>query len=68
MSVIDKIRNEPVLVTSLVGSVLALGVAFGFSLSDVQIAALLAVVNSLLAVFARGKVSPVAPESREDAI
>jgi len=54
----DRIKGEPVLVTSLVSSALALAVAFGLHLSDVQIAAVLAVTNSTLALFVRSKVSP----------
>lgn len=57
---LNKIKSEPVLVTSLVSSALALGVAFGLHLSDLQIAAVLAVTNSVLALFVRGKVSPTA--------
>lgn len=56
---IDKIRNEPVLVTAFVTNVIALAVAFGFSLSDEQTAAIVAVVNSCLAFVARKQVSPV---------
>lgn len=55
---LDKIKSEPVVVTSLVSSGLALGVAFGLHLSDLQIAAVLAFVNSALALFVRSKVSP----------
>lgn len=56
---LERIKAEPVVVTSVVSSLLALAVAFGLSLSDVQIAAVLAVTNSLLALFVRGKVSPI---------
>lgn len=56
---LERVRREPVLVATLVGSVLALLVAFGVQLSDLQIAAVLAVVNALLAFVVRRRVSPV---------
>lgn len=66
--IIDRIKNEPVLVYTLVGNLLALAVVFGVQLSDVQTAAILAVVNSTLAFVARRKVTPVPSESPEDAV
>lgn len=59
---LEKIKNEPVLVYTLVGNVIALLVVFGVGLSDVETAAILAVVNSVLAIVCRGKVTPVASE------
>lgn len=57
---LNKIKSEPVIVTSLVSSTLTLNVAFGLHLSDVQIAAVLAFVNSALALVVRKKVTPTA--------
>lgn len=65
-SIIEKIKNEPVLVYTLVGNLIALAVAFGLDISTGQTAAVLAVVNAVLAFVARSKVTPVAPESHED--
>lgn len=55
---LDRIRNEPVIVTNLTASVCVLLVAFGLNLSDVQIAAVLGVVNTALAFVARSRVTP----------
>ncbi|WP_408895954.1 hypothetical protein ACJ5H2_13640 [Nocardioides sp. R1-1] len=55
---LERVRREPVLVATLVGSVLALLVAFGVNLSDLQIAAILAVVNAGLAFVVRRRVTP----------
>lgn len=65
-SIIEKVKNEPVLVYTLVGSLIALAVAFGLRLSDVQTAAILAVCNAILAFVARSKVSPVANDPARD--
>ena len=56
---LDRLRNEPVLVTTLVGALLVLLVQFGVPLSDGQADAITALVIAVLAVFARSKVSPV---------
>lgn len=58
-SIVDRVRDEPVLVTALVQSVLALVVAFGLDLSGEQIGGILAVSAALLAFVARSKVTPV---------
>lgn len=55
---LEKIKNEPVLLTALVSAVLALAVAFGLHLSKEQTAAILAVVNAGLALVVRSKVTP----------
>jgi hypothetical protein len=58
MSVLEKIRREPALVAGLVQAVLALLVAFGVPLSDVQVGAILAVSAAVLAFVVRSKVTP----------
>jgi hypothetical protein len=58
-SIVDRVRNEPVLVTALVQAVLALIVSFGLDLSAEQIGSILAVSAGLLAFVARSKVTPV---------
>ena len=55
---LEKIKDEPVLVAGLVEAVLALVVAFGFDLTKEQSAAILLVTGAVLALFARGKVVP----------
>lgn len=57
-ALIEKLRNEPVLVTGFVTALLGLLVAFGFELSDEQVGAILALVGSVLAIVARKKVTP----------
>jgi hypothetical protein len=58
-ALLDKIRNEPVLVTAFVTALIALFVAFGLDLSDTQTAAILGVVGAVLALVARSRVTPV---------
>lgn len=58
-SILDKIRTNPVLATAFVSTVLTLVVSFGVHLSDLQTGAIIAVVNSVLAIVARSKVTPV---------
>lgn len=57
-ALIEKVRNEPVLVTALVGSVLALAIGFGVPITTEQIALVIAVVNAGLAFVARKAVTP----------
>lgn len=57
---IDKIRNEPVLITGLVQAALALAVTFGLGVSEEQVGAILAVTAAVLALVARHQVTPVA--------
>lgn len=59
--IITRVRNEPVLVTTLVGAVLGLLVAFGVDLSETQTTAIIAVVVAVLAFVARQKVTPAKP-------
>lgn len=56
---LERIKNEPVLVSTLVGTVLVLLVQFGVPLSDAQANAITGVVIAALALFARRKVTPV---------
>lgn len=55
---IDRIRNEPALVAGFVQAALALAIAFGLPLSDVQVAAILALTAAALAFVVRSKVAP----------
>lgn len=59
-TLIERLRNEPVLLTTLVQAVLTLVVAFGLNLSTAQNIAILGVTTAGLAIFARSKVAPVA--------
>lgn len=56
---LERIKNEPVLVSTFVGTVLVLLVQFGVPLSDAQADAISAVIIAGLAFFARRKVTPV---------
>lgn len=58
MSLIDRIKNEPVLVTTLVGAIINLVVAFGLALTEAQEAGILGVTAAILAFVARSKVVP----------
>jgi hypothetical protein len=57
--IIARIKAEPVLVTTFVGAVLTLLVAFGVPVSDELAGAIIGVIVSVLAIFARSKVTPV---------
>lgn len=57
-SMLDKIRNEPVLITGLVQAALALAVTFGLGVSEEQVGAILAVTAAVLALVARSRVTP----------
>lgn len=62
MSIIDRIKNEPVLVTGLVAAILEVAAAFGLSVTDVQRGAILTAVAAVLTLLgagvARAKVTP----------
>lgn len=60
-SIIERIKNEPVLVSAFVAATLTLLVVFGVPLSPVQSGAIIALVQAGLAFIARSKVSPVDP-------
>lgn len=55
---IDRIKDEPVIVAAFVQAVLALIVAFGIPLTDEQVAAILGVTAAALAFIVRRKVVP----------
>lgn len=54
----EKVKTEPVLVSTLVESALVVAVAFGFDLTAEQMAALLVLTASILAIFTRSMVAP----------
>ena len=55
---LDRLRNEPVLVTTLVGAVLVLLVQAGLPISEGLQNAITGVVVAVLAVVARANVTP----------
>ena len=58
-AIYDRIKDEPVLVSTLVGAVLALLVAFGVDISEEQKAAVIGVIAAVTALVARHNVTPV---------
>lgn len=58
-AVIERVRNEPVLVTAFMQAVLGLLLAFGLDLSNEQVGSIMAVTAAGLAFIARRKVTPV---------
>ena len=63
--IIDFVRSEPVAIAAFVSTVLALLVAFGAGLSEVQTGAIIAAVNAAIALITRKRVAPVRPEAGE---
>lgn len=57
-SVLERIRNEPALVVAAVAAVISLLLAFGLSLSEEQIGAIMAVVVAVLGFVTRSQVTP----------
>lgn len=57
-NILERIRREPALVIGLVSAVIALLLAFGFSLTDEQVGAIMSVVVAVLAVVTRQAVTP----------
>lgn len=55
---IDRIKDEPVLLTTLVGALINLAVQFGLTLTEGQENGILAVTVAVLAFVARAKVRP----------
>jgi hypothetical protein len=55
---VERIKNEPVLVTALVQALLIAGVNFGLDLSDGQQASILGLAAAVLALVARSQVTP----------
>ena len=58
--VLDTIKREPALVAGVVQALLAVLVAFGVPLSDVQVGAILALSAAVLAIVVRQRVTPTA--------
>lgn len=54
-----RIRQEPALVSTAVGALLALAAVFGFALSAEQTAAVMTATAAVVALVIRSKVSPV---------
>ena len=57
---LNRIRNEPALVSGAVTAVIALAMTFGLNLSTEQVGAILAVVAAVMAFVVRSKVTPTA--------
>ena len=53
-----RIKDEPVLVTTLCGAVIALLIAYGVQISPDQKTAVIGFVTAILALFARSQVTP----------
>ena len=53
-----RILNEPVVITSLVSSAIALGIGFGLKVTPEQLSLIMAFVGTLLAFLARAAVTP----------
>lgn len=55
---IDRLKNEPVLVLGTVQALIALVVAFGLQLSGDQVATIVAFTAAVLSLIARTQVTP----------
>lgn len=55
---LTRIDREPVLITALVQAIVALIVAFGVPLTQVQAATIMGVTAAILAIVCRGQVTP----------
>lgn len=55
---LDRIANEPVLVTTLIGAIVTALCQFGLPINEGHADAINAVVIALLAVYARSRVTP----------
>lgn len=55
---LERVRNEPVLVTGAVQAILGLLLAFGLDLSNEQTASIMVATAAALAFVARSKVTP----------
>ena len=62
---LNRVRNEPALVSGAVTAVLALLITFGLDLTAEQVGAILAVVAAGLAFVVRGQVTPTAKGDHE---
>lgn len=61
-TILDKIRNEPVVISTLVSALLVLLVQFKVPISDGQANAISVAVVAALALFARSQVTPVSKD------
>lgn len=59
------INSEPALIVAFVEAVLALAIGFGLALTGAQVALILAVVTSGLALVVRSKVTPIEVKDAE---
>lgn len=65
--IMEKIRREPAVLVGLVSAVIALALAFGFTLTDEQVGAIMAVVVAVLSIVTRQAVTPnVSVAARKD--
>lgn len=60
------IQEEPVLVQAVVQALVAFGVAFGWNLTDTQVATILALSAAILGLLARRQVTPLANPRMSD--
>lgn len=58
MTIWERVRNEPALVTGIVSAAIALAISFGFGLSEQQVGAIMAFVVAILSVVTRQAVTP----------
>lgn len=65
-SILDRIRQEPALVTGAVAAIIALLVAFGLDLSGEQTGAIMALVTAALAFVTRSQVTPTSGPDHDD--
>lgn len=59
MSILEKLRTEPVLLAGLITAVIGLLVAFGVDVSDEVKAAIITLCGAVMAILARQRVTPV---------
>lgn len=57
--ILERLRNEPALVSGFLAALATLTASFGFEMSTEQTGAIMAVVIAALAVFTRQQVTPV---------
>lgn len=58
MSIWERIKAEPALVTGIVSAAIALAISFGFGLSEQQVGAIMALVVAILSIVTRQAVTP----------
>lgn len=56
---LERIKNEPVMLKEILVAALGLGAAFGLDLSAERTAAILLMASAVLALFVRQRVTPV---------